>query len=133
VFGKQVSELLLNFLKVVSGHQRLELLRPILRETHKLYDRMQGRVRVRLTTATPIPDEMAERVAGGLRKLLDGEPILERAADPDLIGGVVVRVGDTVYDGSIANRLKTLRKQMIDRSAHEIQSRRDRFRYPAGD
>ena len=133
VFGEQLSELLLNFLKVVSRHQRLDLVRPILRETHELYDRMRGRVRVRLTTATPVPDDMADRVAGGLRKLLDGEPIHERAIDPDLIGGVVVHVGDTVYDGSIANRLKILRKQMIDRSAHEIQSRRDRFRYPARD
>ena len=44
-----------------------------------------------------------------------------------------VRVGDTVYDGSIAKQLENVRRQMIDRSAHEIQSRRDRFRDPTGD
>ena len=52
---------------------------------------------------------------------------------PELIGGLVMRVGDTVYDGSISTRLNKLRQQMIDRSVHEIQSRRDRFRSPEGD
>ena len=52
--------------------------------------------------------------------------------DPDLIGGIVLRVGDTVYDGSVATQLEQLREQMIDRSVHEIQSRRDRFRHSDG-
>ena len=52
--------------------------------------------------------------------------------DPAVIGGAVLRIDDTVYDGSVANQLQSIRQQMIDRSVHEIQSRRDRFRYPAG-
>ena len=59
--------------------------------------------------------------------MLDGEPVLETLEDPELIGGVVLRVGDTVFDGSVARQLEQLREQMIDRSVHEIQSRRDRF------
>ena len=59
-------------------------------------------------------------------------PYWRAVIDPELIGGVVVRVGDTVYDGSVATNLKQLRQQMINRSVHEIQSRRDRFRYPGG-
>ncbi len=65
--------------------------------------------------------------------MLEGEPVLDERVDPGVIGGIVVRIGDTVYDGSIANQLENLRQQIIDRSAHEIQSRRDRFRSPAGD
>ncbi len=66
------------------------------------------------------------------RHALGAEPLLTRVVDPELIGGAVLRVGDTVHDGSIANQLEKLRQQMIDRSVHEIQSRRDRFRDPAG-
>ena len=51
---------------------------------------------------------------------------------PSLIGGVVLRVGDTVYDGSVARQLEQVREQMIDRSVHEIQSRRNRFGHSAG-
>jgi len=65
-------------------------------------------------------------------KTLGGTPVLHERVDPAVIGGVVVRVGDTIYDASVARQLETMRQQMIDRSAHEIQSRRDRFRYPAG-
>ena len=46
--------------------------------------------------------------------------------------GAVVRIGDTVYDGSVAWQLQRLESQMINRSVHEIQSRRDRFRHSGG-
>lgn len=132
VLASQASPILVNLLKVVSGHGRLDCLRAIHRQAHELYNRMRGRVRVRLSTATPISEELAGRIAGRMRMLLDAEPLLERVTDPELIGGVVVQVGDTVYDGSVANQLRNLRQQMVQRTAHEIQSRRDRFRHPAG-
>src|SRR3990172_875731 len=93
--GAQASPLLLNFLKVVSRHGRLDCLRAIHRQAHELYDRMRGRVVVRVSTATPLSGELAAGIAQNLRNILDGEPIVEEIVDPDLIGGVVVRVGDT--------------------------------------
>ena len=130
--GPQASALFLSFLKVVSRHRRLDCLRAIHRQTHEQYQRMRGRVPVRVSTAAPIDNELARRIADNLRSIVDGEPILEQIVDPDLIGGVVVRVGDIVYDGSVATRLEEIRQQMIRRSGNEIQSRRDRFRHPAG-
>ena len=132
VFGGRLSPLMVSFLKVVSRHGRLDCLRAIHRQTRLLYDHMRGRVHVQLTTATAVGDAAASRIATNLAAVLGSEPILRRATDPELIGGAVLRLGDTVYDGSIANQLRTIRQQMIDRSAHEIQSRRDRFRDPAG-
>ena len=132
VLGGRASPTMLHFLKVVSRHGRLDCLRAIHRLTRGLYEKMQGRVVVQVTSAAPVDDALAERIVRSIRPLLDGEPVLRRSVDPKLIGGIVVRVGDTVYDGSIAAQLNSVRQQMIDRSAHEIQSRRDRFRYPAG-
>lgn len=133
VFHKTLSPLLLNSLKVISRHDRLDCLRAIHAQLHVLYDRLRGRIPVRLSTAAPIDDALAAQITENLRRLLGGQPILSRGVDPALIGGAVVRVGDTVYDGSVAAQLENVRKQMIDRSVHEIQSRRDRFRNPAGD
>jgi F-type H+-transporting ATPase subunit delta len=130
--GRQASPTLMHFLKVVSRHGRLDILRVIHRQAHEFYNRALGRVTVRLTTATPIGEELAARIKENLRGLVPGEPVVHRAVDPAVIGGAVLRIGDTVYDGSIANQLETLRQQIIERSAHEIQSRRDRFRHPAG-
>jgi len=131
--GTQASNELLRFLKIVSRHGRLDRLRAIHRQTHELRDRIRGGVLVRVATAVPLGAELARRVADQLRSLVGGEPVLEQVVDPDLIGGIVVRVGDTVYDGSIAGQLEAVRQQIIERSANEIQSRRDRFRDPAGD
>jgi F-type H+-transporting ATPase subunit delta len=132
VLGGRFSPLLVNFLKVLSKHGRLDCLRAIHRRWVLLYEQSLDRVRVQLATAQPLPADLAARIRLGLRAALGGEPILETAVDPGLIGGAVLRVGDTVYDGSIACQLKRLHHQILDRSVHEIQSRRDRFRNSTG-
>ncbi len=132
VFAAQVSRLLQNFLKVVSRHGRLDCLRAIRQQARKLYEELQGKSRVRVTTATAVDPQQIERMAAALGASLGRPPILETVVDPALIGGVVLRIGDTVYDGSVANQLQSIRQQMIERSVHEIQSRRARFRNSAG-
>ncbi len=132
VFGSKLSPLFLDFLKVLSHHGRLDILRAIQLEVSKLYDELRGRVRVQLCTATPLEARDSGSLLTSLRKLLGGEPELESTVDPALIGGVVLRVGDTVYDGSVARQLDQVREQMINRSVHEIQSRRDSFRLTGG-
>ena len=132
VFGSRLSALVLHFLKVVSRHGRLDCLRAIRSQAHRLQEQAQGRVRVRFSTAASLDKAQIDQITEKLRATLGGDPILEPVVDPALIGGAVLRVGDTVYDGSIANQLQMVRQKMIDRSVHEIQSRRDRFRNPAG-
>jgi len=128
----RASPLVVNFLKVVADHGRLDLLRVIHRQAGLRRDKLRGRIHVELVTATEIDDALAQRIAARLRKALDGEPVIRRVTDPGLIAGAIVRIGDTVYDGSVANQLSNIRQQMIDRSVHEIQSRRARFSHPAG-
>ncbi len=127
--GQQASRVFLNFLKVVSRHGRLDILRAMHRAVRELWERRSGRVPVWVTTATPLDEELGRRLAERIRPLIDGQPVVQTRVDPSLLGGFVVRVGDTVYDASLATQLKMLRQQMVERSAHEIQSRRDRFRF----
>jgi F-type H+-transporting ATPase subunit delta len=132
VFGKQLSPLFIDFLKVLARHDRLDLVRAIQVKISELYDQLRGRVRVQIRTANPLADGLEHRLIGSLRTVLGGEPKLEPAVEPGLIGGIVLRVGDTVYDGSVACQLEQAREQMIHRSIHEIQSRRNSFRSPSG-
>lgn len=132
VLGAQAEPIFLRFLKVVSRHGRLGLVRVIHRQAHVLYRQRLGQVEVEVTTAAPLDEAAAERIRAAVRRLVAGEPVLARRVRPELLGGMVVRVGDTIYDASVARQLESMRQQMIDRSAHEIQSRRDRFRHPAG-
>jgi F-type H+-transporting ATPase subunit delta len=131
-FSERVSPLVLNFLRVLAEHERLELLRDIVRAARAHYDGMRGVLRVEVTTATPLTDELAAKIQQQLRGMFGGEPVLVPKIKPELIGGIVLRVGDAVYDGSVAARLADIRGRIINRSVHEIQSRRDRFSNPEG-
>jgi F-type H+-transporting ATPase subunit delta len=115
---------------VLANHGRLDCLRPIQRAARKLYDEQHGRVPVEVRSAAELSPALAGRISQALKGLTGREPQLHTAVDPSLIGGLVVRVGDTVYDASVSAQLAHMRDQMIHRSIHEIQSRRDRFRNP---
>ena len=132
LFGKSASKLFLNFLKILADKERLDILRAIQQEARSLHDAMRGLIEVEVITAGPLDEQLASQMNEQLRRLTGGTPRLVARQDPDLIGGVVLRVGDTIYDGSLATQLKRIRTEMIDRSVHEIQSRRDRFRDSGG-
>ncbi|MGL4942407.1 MAG: ATP synthase F1 subunit delta [Thermoguttaceae bacterium] len=130
--GTQASPLFLQFLKVVAGHGRLDIVRDILRQVRKIVSLRRGEVDVIVTTATAIDASQVASIVERLAPIVGGTPILKCHVDPHLIGGLVVRVGDLVYDASLFTQLKTVRQQMIDRSTNEIQSRRNSFCYPEG-
>src|SRR5690606_29259105 len=123
---------LANFLKVLARHERLELFPLILNEAWLEHERRSGRQRVRVKTAVPLTDDELERIKGRLRTALAKEPILMPSVEENLIGGLVIQVGDTVYDGSLRTKLTNLRKRLKERYLNEIQSRRDRFSHSAG-
>jgi F-type H+-transporting ATPase subunit delta len=132
VFGPRASELFLNFLLVLNEHERLDLLRPILQIYQALRDQRARRMRVQVRSAVPLPEDQRQRLLQELKDTFHLEPILATEVEPDLLGGMVVRVGDWVYDASVRTQLQTIRNQLIERSSYEIQSGRNRFSSPDG-
>jgi len=130
--GSQASPTFKNFLGVVAKRGRLDILRAIHAQAVASFDRRRNRIPVTITTAVPLDEQVFGSLSEKLRGVIGGEPIIKSTVEPETIGGLVVRVGDTVYDASLLTQLKNVRQQMIDRSAHEIQSRRDRFRNSEG-
>lgn len=112
-FGKSASPLFLDFLRVLARHERLDCLRAIHSQANQLYDKLGGRVRVEITTATALTPETLEKLTEGLRGKFQGELLVSCKVDPDTIGGLIVRVGDTIYDGSIATQLDNLRRNIV--------------------
>jgi F-type H+-transporting ATPase subunit delta len=126
-FEGQISEVFLNFLLVLNDHQRLELLRSIIEQYRELYDVRTGKVRVRVRSAVPLGDDHRNFLVDQLRQALSREPVLDARVDPELLGGVVVQVGDFLFDGSVRAQIETIRNQLIESSSHAIQAGRDRF------
>jgi F-type H+-transporting ATPase subunit delta len=127
VIAPQASPLFTNFLRVLARHERLDLLPSILHEAHIKHEQAGGKRRVTVTSAVPLSDEAQQRIRERLNSVLSFDPIVIPIVDPKVLGGLVIQVGDTVYDTSLRARLNQLRSRLRQRSLYEIQSGRDRF------
>jgi len=132
VLSGQASEMFLNFVRVLARHERLDLLPLIYQQAERRHEVRTGRGRVQVTSAQALPEPVLETIRQTLRAQLPFEPILETTIDPAMLGGLRIRVGDTVYDSSLRKRLKQLRERLRERSLNEIQSGRNRFSYSEG-
>jgi F-type H+-transporting ATPase subunit delta len=126
-FGGKMSATTLTFLKVVSRHGRLDCLRAIARAARKQLNTARSRVEVIVETAYPLSNPIRERIIGRLTQLLGREVILTTEVNEDLLGGLMVRVGDTVYDASLAARLARLQQVTLDQTKQAIRESVDRF------
>jgi F-type H+-transporting ATPase subunit delta len=131
VFEKRSSSLVLRFLRVLNRHDRLNVLDLVVREARAIWDRRNRRVPVQVRAARPLAEDQLKELESRLARLTGATPVLHVATDPDLIGGLVVQVGDNRYDASVKSRLAQLRQRLIEGRTHEIQSRRDQFSHPA--
>jgi F-type H+-transporting ATPase subunit delta len=125
------SPLILRFLRVLNRHGRLGLIAPVARTARELWDRQQNRRRVVVRSAVPLAEDQRAALIERLGRMLAATPVLTYQTDPALIGGLVVQIGDDVYDASVRNRLGQLRNRLIEGKTHEIQSRRDQFSHSA--
>ena len=102
-----------NFLQVLLQNHRLADLSEINRQFAQELDRRAGVVEARVTTARPVPEQAQEALRARLGELTRSRVRLQFAVDEDLIGGVVTRIGSTVYDGSVRNQLEQVKQRMI--------------------
>jgi F-type H+-transporting ATPase subunit delta len=101
-----------NFLKVLVQNQRLTELPEINNKLADILDERAGTVAATVTTARPIPAEVHEQLRGTLASLTGKKVRIGFITDPGLIGGVVTRIGSTVYDGSVRNQLQQIKDRM---------------------
>jgi len=115
-FGGKVPAQLVNFLLITIDKRRQRLLRDIAREFHALVDEHLGREHVDVTVARPLDEATEALIAERLSGLLGTTAIPHVQVDPGILGGIVVRTGDTIYDGSVRRRLDGMRRQLLDAS-----------------
>jgi F-type H+-transporting ATPase subunit delta len=112
-FGATLPKPLVNFILVVLDKRRQRLLREIAREFHALVDAHLNRVHADVTVARPLDQAALQEVTERLTRLLGRTAIPHVRVKPEILGGIVVRTGDTIYDGSLRRRLEGMRKQLL--------------------
>lgn len=114
-FEGQLPPLFVRFLQALITHRRQMLLPEIAREYHDLLDAAEGRLHATVTVAREPGDGERGAIAKELSRAYGKEVVPHFAVNPAILGGVVVRVGDTVLDGSVRRRLALLRGRMLSR------------------
>jgi len=114
-------------LHVLARHGRLGLLAEVVTSAERLAAELEGRKQATFTTAMPLAAAEQARIVAEVEQAVSATLAPTFAVDPDIIGGLVVRIGDTVYDQSVATALVRLGERLKQRSIHEIQYGRDRL------
>jgi F-type H+-transporting ATPase subunit delta len=103
-----------NFIAVIMDHQRLNELSEIVIEYATVSDEQSGLAEAEITSAHPMNTEDRAELEAQVGKLVNGRVRATYREDASLLGGAIVRVGSTVYDGSIRAQLLQLKKKLVN-------------------
>jgi F-type H+-transporting ATPase subunit delta len=113
VFGDALPKHVVNFIQVTIDKRRQKLLREIATQYELSLDEHLGREHVEVTVARPLDDAATQMVADRLSKVIGKAAIPHVRVKPEILGGLVVRTGNTIYDGSVRRRLERMRSRML--------------------
>ena len=106
------SKELVNFLELLAEKHRMPAIFVIKRRFDELWAEAKKRLEVTLTSAVELDRGVIDRIGDTVEKQTNREIDLETTVDPDILGGLVLRVGNMVLDASLRNKLERLRKEV---------------------
>lgn len=112
-FRGRADDLLVDFLQVMNRHGRLNLLRAVVAAYRELDDERSGRIQVEVRAPVPLSPEQEQKLRDFIVRRFQRTPIIETRIDPEMLGGMVVRVDDWVFDGSVKTKLERLQNQLM--------------------
>lgn len=123
LFSEDFDPLLIKFLKVMAGRGRLTHVDAVRAAAETIHDEMLGRLVATVQTAVPLEDALRATIEEQLGSIMRKQVRLSESVDPDLIGGMVIRVGDRVFDSSVSNRLDALARRARNGFSSQLRHR----------
>jgi F-type H+-transporting ATPase subunit delta len=106
------SKIIRNFLFVLADHRRTHLISEVIAAFHEVIRQRQGVAEAEVSSAVELSAAQKKEMAAMLARLTGKKIETKFALDPALLGGAVVRIGDTIYDGSLRSRLNEMRARL---------------------
>lgn len=124
----RVSPLVRDFILVLNRKGRLGEFVNVAAAYDALVQERLGRVEVDVYTASgPVGEEVLAAVRAKVKSALGKEPVLRMHVEPSMIGGLKLRIGDQLIDGSVATRLENLRQHVLETGRGDLRADPDRF------
>ncbi|MEJ5361426.1 MAG: ATP synthase F1 subunit delta [Spirochaetota bacterium] len=113
VFGSELSELMVNFLKVLIDNGRQQDLPDISVAFSELLDIVNNRQKIKLVSSVKLDSDIINRIKKGLEDRFNKNIIVDEEIDPTILGGIIVQVDDLIIDASLKNDLLKLREKLL--------------------
>lgn len=110
----KLDDTLLAFLVLLVESGRLRQLKQVTSFYRQQLYRQEGKQLMTISTAKELGDKERQQIVGAFTAKLKGKYEVDEKTDPELIGGVVVQIGSTVYDGSVRGRIAQLRSRLME-------------------
>lgn len=101
-------------LRLLAENKRLDILSNVAEAFNKLYNDLSGVEVVKVTTAIALTPELETKVLAKAKEFTSKSIVIENVIDPSIIGGFILRVGDKQYNASVANRLTSLKRELVN-------------------
>ena len=121
IFTNKVTDLALRFLLVLNNKGRLDHLRQIEVAYAQLVQEALGRVEVNVFTPRAVDETSLQTIKRNVQEMLGKEPVLHTHVDPSMLGGVKLRIGDQLIDGSVATKLRRLSESVQSKGSMAIR------------
>ena len=105
VLKPQATPFFINFIRVLAQHDRLGLVRSVLSEVDAEVQRRLGQKTVHVTSAELLSDQAIQDIQSQLSEKLSFEPSVDVEVDPSILGGLIIQIGDSVFDSSLRSRM----------------------------
>ncbi len=115
IFGESFTDLLSKFTKTLIDNKRQDLIPDISDSYSNLAMDSKNQLLVTALTSEKMSDEMAKSVKAALDKFVGKDVEIESTVDPSIIGGIILRIGNTVVDGSVRGKLARLREDLLSK------------------
>jgi F-type H+-transporting ATPase subunit delta len=126
IFTRRISDLTLRFLLVLNDNQRLSRLETVTAALDRMVQEAYGRVEVDVYTAAPLGHKDLDSIRERIRKALGRDPVLHPYTEPSMLGGLKLRIGDQLIDGSVAGKLRRMKRELLG-STGKLRERLSRF------
>lgn len=123
MFDGQVTDLMLRFLLVLNNKGRLAHFDSIAAAYDQMVQQRFGRVEVDVFTATPLSESQRATILSRVQEAIGKQPVLHAYTDESMLGGVKLRIGDQLIDGSVSGQLRRMRESMIASASDRLAGR----------
>lgn len=106
------SKTAVKLIQLLAGRDRIEVLRDVADEIETEADNRAGRLRARVVSSMPLDDAKVSRLKAALHKRFNRDIVVDVKVDPELLGGLVCKVGDLTLDSSLKRQIELLRDQL---------------------